>query len=310
MNMENTTAYVPVREDFVLRPEGSDNSILKEGVASIRTSKLKLFLHNRAGMAGLIILVSLVLLSLFVPILAPHKFDAQDLLNVNQDPDVNFWFGTDDLGRDLFTRCFMGLRVSLIIAFAAAVIDLVIGMNYGIISGYFGGKTDLVMQRIVDIAGSVPSLVIVTLLMLVLKPGIWTIVLALMLTGWMEMSLIARSHVLKIKNLDYVQATRTLGASHMHIILRAVIPNTIGHLFPQLMLTVPSAIFFETFLSFVGLGMPLGTCSLGTLLSNGFDNVLIHPYKLLPPAVSMVLLMVSCHLIARGLEKVITGSDR
>lgn len=307
--MENTTSYSPVKEDFRLRGDNDHNDVLKEGLSLKRTSRVKLFLHNPEGMCGLIILIIIVLLSLLVPVLAPHSFNTQDLSNVNHNPDAEFWFGTDNLGRDLFTRCFMGLRVSLLIAFIAAAIDLVVGMNYGLISGYFGGRTDLVMQRIVDVLGSIPALVIVTLLMLVLKPGMWTIVLALMLTGWMEMSLIARSHVLKIKNLDYVQAARTLGAGNMHIILKEIIPNTIGHLFPQLMLTVPSAIFFETFLSFVGLGMPIGTCSLGTLLSNGFDNVLIHPYKLIPPAIAMITLMVSCHLIARGLEKVITGSN-
>ena len=306
--MENTV-YTPVREDFVLRTPSSENDTLKEGIAVKRVSKVRLFMHNKAGVAGLIIVAVLILLSIFVPLFAPHTFDDQDLQSVNLAPDSVYWFGTDQLGRDLFTRCFMGLRVSLVIAVAAAVIDLVIGMNYGLISGYFGGKTDLVMQRIVDILGSIPMLIIVTLLMLVLKPGMFTIILALMITGWMEMSLIARSHVLKIKNLDFVQAARTLGASNFHIITKEIIPNTIGHLFPQLMLTIPSAIFFETFLSFVGLGMPVGSCSLGTLLSTGFNNVLIYPYQMFPPAIVMITLMISCHLIARGLEKSITGTS-
>ena len=307
--MENVSTYTPVKEDFVLRKQTSDDAALKEGLNVKKTSTLKLFAYNKSAMIGLIIVAILVLLSIFVPILSAHKFDMQDLDHVNLDPSSTYWFGTDNLGRDLFTRCFMGLRVSLIIALVAALIDLVIGMNYGLVSAYFGGKVDLVMQRIIDIVGSIPTLVIVTLLMLVLKPGMWTIILALMLTGWMEMSLISRSHVLKIKQLDFVQATRTLGASNFHIITREIIPNTVGHLIPQLMLSVPSAIFFETFLSFVGLGMPIGSCSLGTLLSNGFDNVLIHPYKLVPPAIIMVTLMISCHLIARGFEKIVTGRD-
>ena len=307
--MDNMTVYTPVKEDFVLRGTSSVSDAMKEGVTGKKTSAFKLFRYNRSAMIGLVIVAVLVLLSIFVPIFSAHKFNEQDLTNINQNPCFEYWFGTDNLGRDLFARCFMGLRVSLFIAFAAAIIDLVIGMNYGLISGYFGGKTDLIMQRIIDVVGSIPSLIIVTLLMLVLEPGMWTIVFALMLTGWMDMSLIARSNVLKIKNLDYVQATRTLGASHFHIISREIIPNTIGHLIPQLMITVPSAIFFETFLSFVGLGMPIGSCSLGTLLSDGFQNVLIHPYKLLPPTIVMITLMISCHLIARGLEKIVTGRD-
>ena len=134
--------------------------------------------------------------------------------------DTYYLFGTDNLGRDLFSRCFMGLRVSLIIALVATAINLIIGMNYGMISGYFGGLTDIIMQRIVDIIGSIPTLVVVTLLMIVLEPGMGSIIFALMLSGWFEMSLIARSEVLKVKQLEYVQASRTMGAGHLHHIPR------------------------------------------------------------------------------------------
>lgn len=193
--------------------------------------------------------------------------------------DTYYLFGTDNLGRDLFSRCFMGLRVSLIIALVATAINLIIGMNYGMISGYFGGLTDIIMQRIVDIIGSIPTLVVVTLLMIVLEPGMGSIIFALMLSGWFEMSLIARSEVLKVKQLEYVQASRTMGAGHLHIIFRDIVPNIVGKLVTQIMLSIPAAVFLEAFLSFVGLGMPAGTCSLGTLLSDGFSNAMLHPYS-------------------------------
>ena len=217
--------------------------------------------------------------------------------------DEYYIFGTDSLGRDMFARAFMGLRISLVIALAATVINLVIGMNYGIISGYFGGMTDIIMQRVIDVIGSIPTLVVVTLLMLVLQPGMGSIILALMLSGWIEMSHIARAEVLKVKELEYVQAARTLGAGHMHIIFREIMPNITGKLVTQIMLSIPAAVFLEAFLSFVGLGMPAGSCSLGTMLTDGFSNVLLHSYKLLPTAALMVLLMIGCHLVAEGLKK-------
>ena len=172
-----------------------------------------------------------------------------------------------------------------------------------IISGYFGEMTDILMQRTIDVIGSIPTLVVVTLLMIVLKPGIGSIIFALMLSGWIEMSRIARAEVLKVKELEYIQAAKTIGAGHMHIIFREMVPNIAGKLVTQIMLSIPEAVFLEAFLSFVGLGMPAGTCSLGTLLTDGFQNILLHPYKLLPAALIMILLMVSCHLVAEGLKK-------
>ena len=167
----------------------------------------------------------------------------------------------------------------------------------------FGGATDLIMQRIIDVISSIPTLVVVTLLMLVLNPGMGSIIVALMVSGWFDMSLIARAEVLKVKELEFVQAAKTMGAGHLHIIFKDIVPNIVGKLITQIMLTIPRAVFLEAFLSFVGLGMPAGTCSLGLLLSDGFKNALLHPYKLLPAAVIMILLMVGCHLVAEGIKK-------
>ena len=171
--------------------------------------------------------------------------------------DVYYWFGSDNLGRDIWTRTWSGARVSLIIAIAAAIIDMLIGMSYGLISGYFGGRVDMVMQRILEVANGIPRLVIVTLMLLVFKPGILTIVIALMLTEWIGMSRIARAEMLKLKEQEFVLASRTLGAGSFFIIFKEVLPNIIGPIITQVMFSIPTAIFTEAFLSFVGLGIPV-----------------------------------------------------
>ncbi len=336
--MSTESKYVPTADDFVPAPASLTQSAVKEAVSGVKNETLKRFMADKGSVTGLIILIILVIMAIFGPKMSAYGYEDQDLTRVNLAPrvpvlsglgildgsetvpktagdtiqnkyeelgitDAWYLFGTDSLGRDLFSRCFMGLRVSLIIALAATVVNLLIGMNYGVISGYFGGTTDIILQRIVDVIGSIPTLVVITLLLLVLKPGMSSIIIALMISGWISMSLIARAEVLKGKELEYVQAARTMGAGHPYIIFREIVPNITGKLITQIMLSIPSAVFLEAFLSFVGLGMPAGTCSLGTLLSDGFANALIHPYKLLPPAFIMILLMVGCHLVAEGLKK-------
>ena len=217
--------------------------------------------------------------------------------------DVFYWFGSDNFGRDIWTRTWSGAQVSLIIAVAAAVIDMIIGMSYGLISGYFGGKVDMVMQRLLEIANGIPRLVIVTLLLLVFKPGMLTIIIALMLTEWVGMSRIARAEMLKLKEQEFVLASRTLGAGSMHIIFSEVLPNIIGPIITQVMFSIPTAIFTEAFLSFVGLGIPVPRCSLGSLISEGFNSFTTHPYQIIPPIVVMALLMLSFNLVADGLRE-------
>jgi oligopeptide transport system permease protein len=336
--MTETIGYIPTDADFVPAPPELRESVSAEAVSGSKYDTAKRFFAQKSAVTGVVLILLLILFAVIGPYITGHRYDEQALEKANLAPRVPlissagildgsenipktgghetvnhyeelgitseyFIFGTDSLGRDMFSRAFMGLRVSLIIALAAALIDLVIGMNYGVISGYFGGMTDILMQRFIDIIGSIPTLVVVTLLMLVMKPGMGSMILAMMLSGWIEMSRISRAEVLKVKELEYVQAARTLGASHGHIIFREIVPNITGKLATQIMRTIPEAVFLEAFLSFVGLGMPAGSCSLGTLLTDGFSNVMLHPYKLLPTAVIMVLLMVSCHLVAEGLKR-------
>ena len=176
-------------------------------------------------------------------------------------------------------------------------------MSYGLISGYFGGKVDMMMQRFLEVANGIPRLVIVTLLLLVLKPGMITIIFALMLTEWVGMSRIARAEMLKLKDQEFVLASRTLGAGSFFIIFKEVLPNIIGPIITQVMFSIPTAIFTEAFLSFVGLGIPVPQCSLGSLISELYNSFTTHPYQIIPPMVVMSLLMMSFNLVADGLRE-------
>ena len=335
---EAASVYVPTAEDFVPVSSERKTDTSAESVGGSRHDTVKKFFAQKSAVVGVVILALLVIMSIIGPYLSGYDYAEQELDRSNLAPkvpvfsemgflngsellpkttgdtshnryeelgisDVYYIFGTDSLGRDMFSRCFMGLRISLIIAVVSTLINLFIGMNYGIISGYFGGMADVIMQRIADVIGSIPTLVVVTLLMLVMEPGMGSIILALMLSGWIEMSQIARAQVLNVKEMEYIQAARTLGAGHSHIIFGEILPNIIGKMITQIMISIPAAVFLEAFLSFVGLGMPPGSCSLGTLLSDGFKSVLIHPYQLIPSAILMILIIVGSHLVANGLKK-------
>ncbi len=226
----------------------------------------------------------------------------QNLYEKNNFDDVYYWFGSDTLGRDIFTRVWEGTRISLYIAIVAVVIDVLFGLSYGLVSGYFGGKLDSVMQRCVEILNSIPNLVIVTLMILVLSPGLGAIIVALMITGWIPMSRIARAQMLKLKEQEFVLASKTLGASPMRIIFKEIMPNIIGQIITQTMFSIPHAIFTEAFLAFVGLGIPAPMASLGTLISDAYKNFSTHPYMIVSPLIVLALLMLSFNLLADGLR--------
>lgn len=216
--------------------------------------------------------------------------------------DIYYWFGTDTQGRDIFTRVWEGTRVSLIIAFAAVTVDILIGMVYGLVSGFIGGKVDIVMQRFAEILNGIPTLVVVTLLGIVLKPGIYSIIFALMLTGWIGMERIARAQVLKVKEQEYILASTTLGASKFRLIFSEVLPNIFGQVIITSMFSIPSAIFLEAYLSFLGLGVPAPLASLGSLVSDGYKSMTTYPHILIIPVIVLAILMLCFNLFADGLR--------
>lgn len=330
--------YVPVDSDFVLKDNAGELEIDSNYSAqSFWKDVRKRFVNKKSAVVGLFFVILLCLLAVIGPHMVPYGY-AEQTDGKNLAPRIQFieylgifdgsetmttttgskqvngyaekqlydtfhWFGTDKYGRDIWSRTWNGARVSLIIAVAATIIDMVIGMSYGLISGYFGGKVDMVMQRILEVSNGIPRLVIVTLLLLILKPGMVTIIFALMLTEWIGMSRIARAEMLKLKEQEFVLASKTLGAGSFFIIFKEILPNIIGPIITQVMFSIPTAIFTEAFLSFVGLGIPVPQCSLGSLISEGYNSFTTHPYQIIPPIVVMALLMLSFNLIADGLRE-------
>lgn len=233
--------------------------------------------------------------------LKQNKYVASDGTTTGLE-DVYYWFGTDVLGRDIFTRTWMGTRISLYIALVAVAIDMLFGLSYGLISGYFGGKVDNAMQRFAEILNGIPNLVIVTLLIIVLRPGLMTITFSLMITGWIGMSRIARAQMLKLKEQEFVLASRTLGAKDFFIIFREILPNIFGQIITTTMFSIPNAIFTEAFLAFIGLGVPVPMASLGLLISDAFKSFTTHPYMIIPPIVVLGVLMLSFNMLADGIR--------
>jgi len=213
-----------------------------------------------------------------------------------------YWFGSDVLGRDIFTRVWAGTRISLYIALAAVLIDMLFGLGYGLISGYFGGAVDNAMQRFAEILNGIPNLVIVTLLIIVLKPGLATITFSLMITGWIGMSRIARAQMLKLKEQEFVLASRTLGAKNFFIIFKEILPNIFGQVITNTMFSIPNAIFTEAFLAFIGLGVPQPMASLGSLISDAFKSFTTHPFMIISPVIVLAILMLSFNMLADGLR--------
>ena len=258
--------------------------------------------RNRGALTGLVVILVLIVLAAVGPLVSPYTPYEQDLSNQFVGPSAQHWFGTDDFGRDMWTRVWAGTRISLYIAFLAALLDMIVGVSYGATSGLFGGRIDELMQRGIEILNGIPSVIVVVLSMLVLKPGIITISIALGINGWTYMALITRSRILQLKEQEFALASRSLGAGQIRLLTKHLLPNSMGPLIVQLMLTIPVAIFFEAFLSFISLGIQVPDASLGALISDGYRELRFHPYLLWFPAAVLSLLMICFNLLGDGLR--------
>ena len=259
--------------------------------------------QNKLAMLGLVFLILLTIMAIFGPVFSPYDVNAQDLPNQNQKPSLKNLFGTDAAGRDVFTRTWFGARISLFIGFMAAIIDVSIGIIYGGISGYKGGRTDNVMMRIIEILYGIPYLLVVILMLVVLGPGLFTIIIALTITGWVGMARIVRGQVLQLKNYEYILAAQSYGASSGRIIRKFLLPNTMGPIIVQMTLTVPSAIFAEAFLSFIGLGVQAPYASWGVMANDSLGAILSgHWWSLFFPAFFISFTMFAFNVLGDGLQ--------
>lgn len=275
--------------------------IARPNLTAFQDSWLRLK-KNKAAVVSLGVLILIVILAIGAPMLASHTYFDTDYFNTYKNPGLGHLFGTDQFGRDQWARIWQGTRISLLIAVIAALIDLTIGVTFGAVSALFGGRVDAVMQRIIEILVGVPQLIIVILLMMVLPAGIWTIVLALSITGWVNMARLVRAQILKLKSQEFVLAARVLGTSSGKIILKHLIPNTVGVIVINAMFTIPSAIFTEAFLSFIGIGLAEPKASLGVLINNGYQVLHNYPYLLTWPALIIVSIMVCFSILGDGLR--------
>jgi len=287
------------------------------------------FSRNKGAVVGLVFISIIIFMAIIGPIFTSHTYKSLIIDHANLPPrvpgleqlgifngvlrninvyvdrgfaDIYYFFGTDTMGRDLWTRVWEGTRISLYIALLAVLIDMVIGLVYGLVSGYFGGKVDMVMQRFIEVLSGIPNLVIVTLLVIVLEPGILSITFALMITGWIGMSRVVRAQVLKLKEQEFILASRTLGSGTFEIILKDILPNIFGQVIIMSMFSIPNAIFTESFLAFIGLGLKPPMASLGVLISEGYKSLLVFPYMILFPVTVIAILMLSFNLVADGLR--------
>ena len=257
---------------------------------------------NRLALWGLAIVVVMSLLAIAGPWLAPYTYADQDFPAANAWPSAAHWFGTDSLGRDLFVRVLYGARISLSIGLVASLINVFIGVIYGGIAGLVGGRTDQIMMHIVDILYSIPMLLYVILLMVVFKPGLLNIYLALGIAYWLNMARIVRGQILSLKQQEYVMAARSCGTSTWHILCRHMIPNCVGPIIVTLTLSIPDAIFTEAFLSFIGLGVSAPMASWGVLASEGINSMRSFPFQLVFPALALCITMLGFMFLGDGLH--------
>ncbi len=258
--------------------------------------------RDKLALLGLVVIVLVLVLAVFGPMFSPYEYDAQDFMISNEPPNFSHWFGTDMFGRDLFVRVLYGARISLAVGFLASFINLFIGVIYGGISGFAGGRIDNIMMRIVDVIYSVPMMIYVILLMVVVGPGLKSIFITLGVSYWAPMARIVRAEVMRLKNEEFVLAAKVTGASPMRILFRHIIPNAMGAILVTLTFSIPGAIFTEAFLSFVGLGVSAPMASWGMLSSDAVGSLAIYPWQLFFPAGAISITILAFNFLGDGLR--------
>ncbi|PAF19139.1 ABC transporter permease [Terribacillus saccharophilus] len=292
-----------------LSPEKRGHDPIQRPSMSVWKETILNVLKNKMAVLGFTLLLVIGFFAIVGPHMVPFDPAKQDLVNTNVAPNSKHWFGSDDLGRDVWSRTWYGARVSLTIGLIAAAIDIILGVTIGGISGYmagrskFGDRIDSILMRIVEILYGIPYLLIVILLMVIMEPGITSIIIALSVTGWVGMARIIRGQILQLKSQEYVLAAQKMGTSHPKIIWRHLIPNTAGIIIVNLTFTIPSAIFAESFLSFLGLGVQAPFASWGTMANDSLGVILSGQWwRLFFPGFMIALTMFAFNAFGDGLQ--------
>ncbi len=257
---------------------------------------------DRLALFGLVVIVIMLMLAIFAPYFSSYDYDTTNFFETNEPPSFKHLLGTDMLGRDLFVRILYGARISLAVGILASFINLFIGVIYGGISGFSGGKIDNFMMGVVDVLYSVPVMIYVILLMVVVGPGLKSIFITLGISYWAPMARIVRAEVLRLKNEEFILSARVLGASPTRILLRHLIPNAMGSILVTLTFSIPGAIFTEAFLSFVGLGVSAPMASLGMLCNDGIGALMVYPTQLFFPAAVISIMILAFNFLGDGLR--------
>lgn len=272
-------------------------SLWQDAISRLKQNKLAIF--------GFWVLIIFILTAIFANLLTPYSYDGQNLAVGASPPSLQHWFGTDTLGRDLFTRILYGGRVSLMVGFLSTAVALTIGVLWGTLSGYFGGRLDIIMMRIVDILYALPFTIFIILLMVVFGRNIYLLFITIGAVEWLTMARIVRSQVMAVRNQEYIDAAIIMGLSRRRIIFHHVLPNILGPIIVYTTLTIPGIILLESFLSFLGLGIQPPMSSWGSLISNGVETMEEYPWLLIFPALTLSLTLFSLNFLGDGLRDAI-----
>ncbi|OQA47086.1 MAG: Dipeptide transport system permease protein DppC [Chloroflexi bacterium ADurb.Bin325] len=267
-------------------------------------------LRDRAGIISLVMILLTLLIALLAPLLAPHDPLVGDFASVLQMPSSKYWFGTDELGRDVLSRILYGARVSMAVGLLSQIAVVIVGIPIGAVAGLRGGWVDYMLMRIIDVMSALPSLLFYILLMIALGRGLFNIVLAMSITGWIGIARLVRGQVLSLKATDYVRAATAMGAGSGWIIAKHLIRNSLSPVFVSVTLGVPGAIFAEAGLSLLGLGIPPPNPSWGQMIGEGSRYFRTHPHLILYPSIALTFTILFWMLLGEALQKALdpTGS--
>ena len=261
----------------------------------------KIFLKNKMGVFSAIVLIVMIIFCVAGENLRPYRVQDQNTAIKNEAPSKEHWFGTDQLGRDIFVRVCHGGQVSIEIGLFASLIVSLIGVIYGSISGYLGGRADMVMMRLVEVFKGIPHLVIVILLSIILDvKGILPLLLAMTIVGWVNTAQVVRGQVKQLKGQEFIMAAECLGVPARRIISHHIIPNMMGMVVVAITLDIPTFIFEEAFLSFIGLGLKNPAVSWGILISLAQPNLVHYPYQVAFPAIAISVAMVALNIFVNA----------